>query len=136
MPISDCEIGLLIGYCCPKAFVPRNLLKPADDKDGPFALQTDFRWGIIDVISRDHNDDDAIGHSHRILAYEVHGTKQPVRVAFQVQAKEVISACEVLNLLETDVQDSKQDLGLSQEDKSFLSMMESNIYQRGDGHFH
>ena len=71
MPISDCEIGLLIGYRCPKAFIPRNLLKPADDEDGPFALQTDLVWGIIGFTSRDYNDNDPIGHRHRILAYEV-----------------------------------------------------------------
>ena len=85
MPISDCEIGLLIGYRCSKAFIQRNLLKPADDKDGPFALQADFGWGIIGVISRDHKDDHPIGHSHRIIAYEVQGTKQSVCVAFQVR---------------------------------------------------
>ena len=111
MPISDCEIGLLIGYRCSKAFIPRIFLKPANDEDGPFALQRDLGWGIIGVISRDHNDDDPKGHSHRILAYEVQGTKQSVRVAFQVQAKEVISAREVLNVLETDFQDSKQGFG-------------------------
>ena len=76
MPISDCEIGLLIGYRCPKAFLPRNILKPADDEDGPFALTTDLGWGIIGVISRDHNDDDHIGHTLRILAYEAQRTKQ------------------------------------------------------------
>ena len=107
----------LIGYRCLKAFIPRNLLKPTDDEGGPFALETDLGWDIIGVISRDHNDDDPIGHSHRILAYEVQGTKQPVHVAFQVLAKEVISAREVLNVLETDFQDSKQGVGLSQEDK-------------------
>ena len=135
MPISDCETGLLISYRCPKAFFPRNLLKPADDEDGHFALETDLGWGIIGVINRDHNDDDPIGHSHRILAYEVQGTKQPVHVAFQVQTKEVISVREVLNVLETDFRDSKQGLGLSQDDKSFLSMMESNVYQRGNDHY-
>ena len=135
MPISDCEIGLLIGYRCPKALIPRNLLKPADDEDGPFALQTDLGWVIIGVISRDHIDDDPTGQRHRILAYEVQVTKQHVRVAFQVQAKEVISAREVLNVLETDFQDSKQGLGLSQDDRFFLSTNKSNIYQRGDGHY-
>ena len=81
MPISDCEIGLLIGYRCHRALIPQNLLTPADDEDGPFALQTDLGWGIISVISRDHNNDDPIGHSHRILAYEVQGTKQSVHVS-------------------------------------------------------
>ena len=106
MLISQCEIGLLIGYRCHRVFIPRNLLTPADNKDGPFALQTDVGWGIIGVISRDHNDDDPTDHSHSILAYEVQGTKQPVYVTFQVQAKEGISAREILNVLETDFQDS------------------------------
>ena len=83
MPISDCEIGLLIGNRCPKAFIPRNLLKPADDEDGPFALETDLGWGIIGVISRDHNDDDPIGHSHRILAYGSCSVSSPGKGSYQ-----------------------------------------------------
>ena len=71
VPISDCEIGLLIGYRCPKAFIPRNLLKPADVEDGPFALHTNLGCGIIGVISIDQINDDPVGHSRRILAYEV-----------------------------------------------------------------
>ena len=51
-------------------------------------FDSDVKVGIPSVysrcISRDHNDNDPIGLSHRILAYEVQGTKQPVHVAFQV----------------------------------------------------
>jgi hypothetical protein len=37
MPIQDCEIGLLIGYNCSRALVPREVLLPAED--GPFGQE-------------------------------------------------------------------------------------------------
>ncbi len=133
MPISDCEIGLLIGYNCPRALMPRQVIP--SQNGGPYAQQTDLGWGIIGVIDHDHIAGDPIGHSHRILAYEVQGSNRSVQVSFNVHTKEVVSARDVLNVLEADFNDSSQGVGLSKDDKSFLNIMQSNIKQNDDGHY-
>ncbi|KAJ8017937.1 hypothetical protein HOLleu_44344 [Holothuria leucospilota] len=48
LPLQDCEIGLLIGYNCPKALLPREVIPPIDD--GPFGQKTDIGWGYVAPI--------------------------------------------------------------------------------------
>ena len=68
MPLSDCEIGLLIGYNCSKGIEPIDIV-PSVGK-GPYAQRTRLGWSIIGII--DHlSSQDEIGLSHRIVTYEV-----------------------------------------------------------------
>ncbi|XP_053403187.1 uncharacterized protein LOC128558292 [Mercenaria mercenaria] len=74
--ISDClphlqeaEIGLLIGYNCPQALVPREVITPVGN--GPFAQKTDLGWTIVGTIDLNCVEDDSIGLSHRVLCCEV-----------------------------------------------------------------
>lgn len=39
MPLDCCEIGLLIGYNCPQALMPREIIPPQGQ--GPFGQRTD-----------------------------------------------------------------------------------------------
>jgi hypothetical protein len=48
MPKSNCEVGLLIGYNCSKALLPREVIAPQDN--GPFAMKTDLGWGIVGLL--------------------------------------------------------------------------------------
>lgn len=48
-PVSKHEIGLLIGYNCPKALVPRDVIP--HDGDGPFGLESDLGWGIVGMVN-------------------------------------------------------------------------------------
>ena len=43
MPKSDCEIGLLIGYDCPRVFLPREVITVPDQE--VFAQRIDLGWG-------------------------------------------------------------------------------------------
>ena len=72
MPVSEYEVGLLIGYNCPKALVPREVIPPVHNS--PYAQKTDLGWGIVGNLNPDMtelSDHDAIGVSKCILAYEV-----------------------------------------------------------------
>ncbi|KAJ8038907.1 hypothetical protein HOLleu_16467 [Holothuria leucospilota] len=72
MPVSQLEVGLLIGYNCPRALIPRKVIPPS--RDGPYAQLTDLGWGIVGMISSDQieiSDYDPIGISHFIVTYEV-----------------------------------------------------------------
>ena len=46
MPKSDCGIGMLIGFNCPRALLPRAVVSPPGNI-GPFAQKTDLGWGIV-----------------------------------------------------------------------------------------
>ena len=63
-PFSDCEVGLLIGYNCAHALVPRDVIAPIDN--GPFGQCTDLGWGIVGIVEPDLIGKylDSIGHSH------------------------------------------------------------------------
>ena len=52
VPRMDIEVGVLIGYNCPKALVPKDVITTEDAEDGPFGLKTELGWGIVGVISR------------------------------------------------------------------------------------
>lgn len=44
LPLQLCDIGLLIGYNCPQALVPREVIPPHGE--GPYAQKIDLGWGI------------------------------------------------------------------------------------------
>lgn len=44
-PLHSCGIGLLIGYICPRAPTPKQVLAGKDND--PYASLTDLRWSIV-----------------------------------------------------------------------------------------
>ncbi|XP_061906861.1 uncharacterized protein LOC133652293 [Entelurus aequoreus] len=74
-PMLKCEVGLLIGYNCQQALLPREVL--AGKENQPYAQLTDLGWSIVGCSSQVHNHNDAIGTSHRIIVREVTPASQP-----------------------------------------------------------
>lgn len=65
----DIKVGLLIGYDCHKALVPRDIIPPQGN--GPYGQATDLGWRIVGVINHSQmNKDDNIGTSHRPLTFQ------------------------------------------------------------------
>ncbi|RXN31349.1 hypothetical protein ROHU_017013 [Labeo rohita] len=58
-PALDCEIGLLIGYNCPQALLPRDVLRGSEDQ--PFAQRSLLGWSIIGCNHCDGDYEDEIG---------------------------------------------------------------------------
>lgn len=67
MDLNSYEIGLLIGYNCPKALMLRKVIPP--DGDGPYAQRTDLSWSIVGIVNHCPVEDDTVGVSHPDLAY-------------------------------------------------------------------
>ncbi|XP_051281790.1 uncharacterized protein LOC127377717 [Dicentrarchus labrax] len=44
-PLQDCDVGLLVGYDCPSALAPLEVI--IGDKNQPFAQRPELGWGII-----------------------------------------------------------------------------------------
>ncbi len=65
-PLQDVAIGILIGYNCPRALAPREVIPPV--QDGPYAQRTDLGWGIVGVVGQSLPDDAVV--SHHIVSLE------------------------------------------------------------------
>jgi len=143
-PLLDCVVGLLIGYNCSRALLPRDVVAP--EKDGPFAQRTDLGWGIVGVV--DHgcgfeNDCDQIGVSHKVVVCEVgsslladeRGQVEQVAFALPSKVKEVFSPTDIVNMMNLDFSEREQDgMGLSLEDRRFLEIVGKGV-RRTEGHY-
>jgi hypothetical protein len=107
MPFGSCEEELLIGYNCSQTLMPRVVI-PSQGK-GLFGQRTHLGSSIVGIVSESHIEGDAVGLSHRVIAYEVHSVR-PLNensyvefVLFSVSSsvKEIICS-DVLNVLERD----------------------------------
>jgi hypothetical protein len=139
VPLMEADIGLLIGYNCPQALVPREVITP--DGNGPYAQKTDLGWTIVGTIDSDCVENDSIGLSHHVLCHEVPSAlsvsdnhKNTVMFSLRTKVKEVVSS-DILRVLEHDFCDSGiTGDKFSQEDKLFLSKLSENICLQ-NGHY-
>ena len=140
VPLQDCEIGLLIGYNCPRALLPREVVVCTGD--APYGLRTDLGWSIVGVVDPDYCNDDFFGTSHRVLSLEVRsphineGNNQPPSVLFSLKTKvkEIVSG-DILKIMEQEFSDSGiEGSALSQQDKRFISVLSEGIHFE-NGHY-
>ena len=96
MPVSDCEIGMLIGYNCPRALTPREVIPPITD--GPYAQKTDLGWGIVGVIDSPLPSDVYDSFQHSIFT-----TSETSQVVFRITVKEMLKPQTITNILESDL---------------------------------
>ncbi|XP_060574183.1 uncharacterized protein LOC132731902 [Ruditapes philippinarum] len=140
MPVSNCEVGLLIGYDCSRALLPREIIAP--DGDGPYAQRTDLGWGIVGIVGSDnvHSCNDEIGVSHRVVSCEVpHNlVSGPTHmlVSLRNSVKELVNPHEVAKMMELDFSEcsSSCDISMSREDQKFISLLQEGIHMT-DGHY-
>jgi len=126
MPKSSCGVGLLIGYNCPRALVPRDVIPPVGN--GPFAQRTDLGWGIVGLISGDGNATSDFHCSQHICS-----VKSGSRIVLRTTAKEVITPQEILGFFGREEGYSSKK-GHSVEDAKFLKIMQDGM-RKVDGHF-
>ncbi|KAL1280039.1 hypothetical protein QQF64_014639 [Cirrhinus molitorella] len=115
-PLQDCEVGLLIGYDCPSALAPLEVI--TGDENEPFAQRTMLGWSIIGSANPhlDRQGDESFVH--------------------RVAVKEMPVATDVLKVLESDFNErSYEDRYVSQDDVCFIQLLNDNIKQKKDGHF-
>lgn len=138
-PEQVCDIGLLIGYNCPQALLPREVVSGEDGQ--PFAQRTDLGWSIVGYSKSCSVENDSIGVSNRIIVKEVtpslkHGLANEVKYVCHSQVKELVTPPDVLRILESDFSErSVEDHHISQDDMRFLQIMEDGIRLKKDGHY-
>ncbi|KAL1258159.1 hypothetical protein QQF64_011403 [Cirrhinus molitorella] len=115
-PLQDCEVGLLIGYDCPSALAPLEVI--TGDENEPFSQRTMLGWSIIGSANPhlDRQGNESFVH--------------------RVAVKEMPVATDVLKVLESDFNErSYEDRYVSQDDVCFIQLLNDNIKQKKDGHF-
>ena len=116
------QVGLLIGSNCAKALQPIRVIPSVGD--GPFAIKYLHGWTINEPLEVRY-DSQARIQCNRVFARET-------------RVKEIPTS-DVLSILNQDFADLDQpdalhDLGPSQDDKQFMSIVQSQI-KHVDGHF-
>ncbi|XP_057716613.1 uncharacterized protein LOC130931672 [Corythoichthys intestinalis] len=117
-PLQDCDIGLLIGYDCPTALAPREVI--LGDTNQPFAQRSELGWSIIGS-SNPHLDRQG-SHSfvHRLTVKEL----------------PCPTTTDVIKALEADFSEKAyEDRYMSQEDVQFIQFLSKNIKQNHDSHY-
>ncbi|XP_055366070.1 uncharacterized protein LOC129604298 [Betta splendens] len=117
-PLQDCEVGLLIGYNCPSALAPLEVI--TGNENEPFAQRTVLGWSIIG-LTNPHLD----RKGHQSLVHRISVKEVPLP-----------SATDVLKVLESDFSErSYEDKYVSQDDVRFVQLLSNSILQREDGHY-
>ena len=145
LPLQRCEVGLLIGYNCAQAFIPRQTLVGGDSE--PFAVKTDLGWSVVgrSAGSVTHGDSgDSIGVTNRVVTLSstdvfdcASGLAARPTATFNCAAtiKEAFSE-KILQVLESDFAESSDCAEVSQDDLKFLSVMKSGSFQNSStGHY-
>lgn len=65
-PLQDTKIGLLLGYDCPQALAPKEVVSGSGTQ--PFAIETELGWSVVGGEENQEASD--FGISHRILLKE------------------------------------------------------------------
>ncbi|XP_071836853.1 uncharacterized protein [Apostichopus japonicus] len=141
MPLEQCEIGLLIGYNCPKALMPIEVISPPDN--GPYAERTNLGWGIVGIINpRELSVDkcDPVGVSHFIVTprptseFESILPRDGAKICFKCNVREVVPT-QVAGLMELEFNERNFENAYSREDKKFLNILKEGVCQLSDGHY-
>ncbi|KAL6480076.1 hypothetical protein MHYP_G00111090 [Metynnis hypsauchen] len=116
-PLMECGVGLLIGYDCSRALIPRNVITGGDYE--PYAIKTDLGWSIVGGTPQHVSPKDLTGLCHRVSVREL----PPITPSYVIKA------------LESDFADTKSsDKSISQEDICFLQILKEGIWQNEHGH--
>ena len=111
-PLLDIDIGLLIGYNCSNALVPREVI--AGKSTEPYAVKTDLGWSIVGSISPS-SVSETTGFCYRVSAREV----------------PMMNPTDALNLLQSNFKDTNQNdksACISQDDIQFSEILEKGIH--------
>ena len=110
----DLEIGLLIGFNCSIALLPREVVIAGDND--PYAMRTILGWGVVGIVDKNTCN---INNEH---------------FSFRTQVKEITNN-QVRQMFEVDFSEQDSNERQSRDDRKFLSTLKENIHQRNDGHY-
>ncbi|RLF66451.1 MAG: hypothetical protein DRN30_02085 [Thermoplasmata archaeon] len=113
-PLLNCRVGLLIGYDCPRAFAPVEVIQGSDDE--PFAMKTILGWSIFgNTLSADEDKDD--------------DTEDNIGTVVCRTGVREDTIPQILKILESDFQEKKSEKTMSQDDLKFMEILRQGIHK-------
>ena len=90
----DIPIGLLIGYNCAQALIPKGVV--SSQREGLFAQQSVLGWGLIGFVDSSYGNDDVLSSSHDLLpgqveSFHISQVEDHSSVCFRTNVAEVFS---------------------------------------------
>lgn len=115
--MKDCEVGLLIGYDCPRALAPRQVITGGDYE--PYGIKTDLGWSIVSNSSQVTKSTKVTGLCHRVSVKELPS----------------LTPANVIRALEGDFKDTDpKERSILQDDIHFMQQLNDKINMNVDGH--
>ncbi len=115
--LLDCPVGLLIGYDCPRALKPTQVISGKDHE--PYAVKTDLGWSVVGSITPNTYSTNVAGFCHRISLKEL----------------PAITPASIIKVLEADFRDTDcKEKAISQEDIQFLQQLDEKTQHNKEGH--
>ncbi|KAL8559090.1 hypothetical protein ACOMHN_008278 [Nucella lapillus] len=125
MLLLNCPAGLLIGYDHAEALMPVEVIQGT-----PFAIRTVLGWSVIGRPADDATCD-VMGSTYHTIT----PTDTGILVIHVYRCHVVEASCaELVNVLERDFAESDAQ-ALSQEDRQFLDIIETNVIINKAGHY-
>ncbi|XP_043198408.1 uncharacterized protein LOC122368497 [Amphibalanus amphitrite] len=118
----EASIGLLIGLNCSKAIKPQDIV--TGDDNAPWAVRTAMGWGVVGL---------ARGNRTCCFASCDGAASRQCHFTLRTRARE-IGPSHLIEMLETGFQDQPQEKKISQQDKRFVDLMETQMHATEDGH--
>ena len=118
----DASIGLLIGLNCSQAIKPKELV--TGDDNAPWAVRTALGWGVVGL---------ALGNKACCLTTCEGTASRPCHFTLRTRAREV-GPTKLIEMLEAGFQDQLQEKKVSQQDKKFVELMDTQMHVTEDGH--
>lgn len=115
--LMECEVGLLIGYDCPRALAPNQVITGGDDE--PYGIKTDLGWSILGSSPRGAKSTEVTGLCHCVSVKEL----------------PPLTPATVIRALESDFRDTNPgEKSVPQDDIQFMQLLNERIHQNADGH--
>ena len=116
-PPMALDVGLLLGANCNPAHVPLETV--ANSPEEPYAKRTVLGWSFTGSNS---NPTCQTTYSHRVMTKEVQEADSVMFIAEPTPQ-------QILDVLESDFQPTREDRGMSIDDRLFMSILEEQTYQ-------
>ena len=127
-PLLNADFGLLIGYNCSQALIPREVIASATNPREPYAQRTDLGWSIVGISSeQDMRDDQTYCH-----AVATHPSGR-ASIVLKTKVKEVFKPSDFAQMSKVDFE-SVKERKQSYEDFKFVKQLTDSIHEH-DGHY-
>ena len=125
-PPMDLNVGILLGANINAAHTPLEIITNTPEE--PYAKRTVLGWSITGNHRANANQGNNC-FTHRIVTKEVQDDSLHRKEICFVRDPLVPTPKEILNILESDFQPTKENAGLSMDDQLFMSILTKQTYQ-------